>query len=145
MLPYQIFEEIKVQVAKFYPVECGGIFVGKLLDNNSVLIVEIMMPEKFKSNRFWFYRISAFLNNWLSNVFKRNNGEVMYLGEWHSHCDAPPYPSKKDLGSMIRIAQSENVRIQTPLMLIVAYDGKNYNEQFYILFENKLIQYAKQD
>lgn len=145
LLPTEVFDQIKVKIAKHYPLECGGIFVGCITEDGAACIEQMMMPKKFNSNRIWFLRVADFLNKCLLQIFKNNNGEVIYLGEWHSHPNAPPIPSKIDFQSMLRISVNSNIRIETPILLIVGYNGREYNECFYLLYRNKLIPYGKQN
>lgn len=145
LLPDDVFDQIQRKVAKYYPSECGGIFVGRITKDGAACIEQMVMPEKFKSNPIWFLRVADFLNKFLLQIFKSNNGEVIYLGEWHSHPNAAPIPSVTDFQSMLRISSNCNVRIETPILLIVGYNGREYNEIFYLLYKNKLIPYGKQD
>src|SRR5882724_4826930 len=111
-LPEEIFEGIKKQIARFYPRECGGIFVGKIDKGNIAVIEEMMVPKGFWSTSVLFKRLAGFLNKWLDRVFKQSAGETIYLGEWHSHPDASPVPSLTDFTTMRRIAANTDTRIQ---------------------------------
>ncbi len=145
LLPAEVFDQIKLKVAKYYPSECGGIFVGRITDDGTACIEQMMMPQEFKSNRIWFLRVADFLNKWLLQIFRNNNGEVIYLGEWHSHPNAPPIPSGTDFHSMLKISTNDNIRIETPILLIVGFNGNEYYECFYLLYNKKLIAYGKQN
>lgn len=141
ILPERIFDEIKKCVVKHYPNECGGVFVGKIKEKTA-LIEKMMVPKRFRSNPVFFSRIADFINKWLERVFNQSNGETIYLGEWHSHPNGAPYPSETDYNSMKRIAQNTDVRIETPLLLIVGYDNKHFNVRFYIYHNQKLTPYV---
>jgi integrative and conjugative element protein (TIGR02256 family) len=140
-LPATVFVEIKKQVIKHYPKECGGIFVGKIINDNEALIEKMMVPRKFYSTRVFFLRVTGFLNKWLERVFNQSQGELYYLGEWHSHPDAAPIPSWKDLDSMEKIAKNPDKRIQTPLLLIVGFNSRSFSEKFYLYTNQKLVPY----
>ena len=145
LLPDKVFEKIKRQVAKHYPNECGGIFVGKVIvDDNKAIIEKMIFPAKFKGTPVYFLRVSRFINQWLVKIFNQSNGASFYLGEWHSHPNAAPMPSRKDYDSMKRISENENIRIATPLLLIVGYDINIYDEVFYVYTNEKLVSYAKE-
>lgn len=45
-----------------------------------------------------------------------------YLGDWHSHPDSSPLPSKKDRKTAKKISRHREARAQQPLMLIVGRD-----------------------
>ena len=141
-LPELIFESIQRQVAKYYPRECGGIFVGRVVGSAAV-IQQIMMPKTFYSTPIFFRRMASLVNRWLSRVFKQSEGETIYLGEWHSHPNGIPIPSITDFTTMKKIAEYEGVRIKTPILMIVGYDGNTYAETFYLFNYNKLVHYHK--
>jgi integrative and conjugative element protein (TIGR02256 family) len=144
LLPESVFGKIKQHVGKYYPNECGGIFVGKIiLDEQKAIVEKIMMPKRLKSTPVYFLRLSRFINQWLLRLFRQSGGESFYLGEWHSHPNGRPRPSHTDYETMKRISENPNVRIQTPLLLIVGYDRNIYDEIFYLFTNNNLIPYDK--
>lgn len=141
-LPESIYEEVQKCIEKFYPNECGGIFVGTIDNGNTAVISEMMLPKKFRSTPIYFVRVADLLNKWLEKIFQRDGGNTIYLGEWHSHPNGSPYPSNTDLKAMEDIANNNDVRISTPLLLIVAYNGEVYKEKIYIYQENNLKPYT---
>lgn len=143
ILPEKIFENIKKFVVKHYPNECGGVFVGKINEDTAV-IEKMMVPRRFRSNPVFFSRIADFINKWLVRVFKQSKGETIYLGEWHSHPNGEPYPSSTDFSSMKKIALNTDVRIETPLLLIVGYDRNLFSEQFYLFYNDTLTTYEEE-
>lgn len=144
-LPETIFRDVQKQVDKFYPNECGGIFIGKVINDSTATIEKMVLPKKFSSTPVYFVRLTGFINKLLKNIFTKYNGEVIYLGEWHSHPNGSPTPSATDLNAMQEISINPDIRIQTPLLLIVGYDKKNYDEKFYIYKNNNLKQYEQQN
>lgn len=145
ILPESIWMEIKAIVAKFYPNECGGIFTGRIdIQNNTATVEQIIVPEKIKSTPVFFRRLAKGINDVLSQLFVKTKGESYYLGEWHSHPNARPYPSDTDFSTMQKIADNANIAIKTPVLLIVGYDGHSFSERFFILFNNRLISYERQ-
>lgn len=144
ILPGGIFDKVKEFVVQHYPNECGGVFVGKVKENIAI-IEEMMVPKRFRSTPVFFSRIAGMINKWLVQIFKKSRGETIYLGEWHSHPNGSPYPSSTDFNTMKKIALNTDVRIETPLLLLVGYDGSRFNERFYIFSNNKLISYEKKE
>ena len=142
-LPDQIFEAIQKEVRRYYPHECGGIFVGRI-ENNTAVIEKVMTPMRIISSPMIFKRVASFLNKCLVKVFNQSNGQTLYLGEWHSHPDGRPLPSHKDFIAMKRIAFSESVRIQTPILLIIGWSNDTANEMFYVFHGDKLVTYEKE-
>jgi len=140
ILPDGILDQVKEFIVQHYPNECGGVFVGKI-NGDIAAIEEMMVPKKFRSTPVFFSRIAGVINKWLLQIFKKSKGETIYLGEWHSHPNGSPYPSSTDFNSMKKIAQNTDVRIETPLLLIVGYDGMRFNERFYIYHNQNLTPY----
>jgi len=146
LLPDSVYGEICKSIAHFFPNECGGIFVGKIDTNKGEAVVDLMrMPNRFNSSPVLFQRFAGFLNRWLRKIFKESNGDRIYLGEWHSHPNGVPYPSQTDYLTMQKIAVNDNVRIQTPILMIVGYNGLTFKEQFFIYSQQDLIHYVKQN
>lgn len=143
ILPEKIFDSIKKNIIKYYPNECGGVFVGQI-NNKTAVIEKMMMPKRFKSTPFFFSRIADLINKWLERVFNQSNGNTIYLGEWHSHPNGMPYPSSTDSKSMKKISLNPDVRIKTPILLIVGYNKKEFNERFFIYSRNNLVSYEKE-
>lgn len=140
MFPDGIFDQIKEFIVQHYPNECGGVFVGKIIGDTAA-IEEMMVPKRFRSTPVFFTRIAGMINKWLVQIFKKSKGKTIYLGEWHSHPNGRPYPSSTDFNSMKKIAQNTDVRIETPLLLIVGFDGEVFNERFYIYHNQNLTPY----
>lgn len=141
IFPEGIFDKVKEFIVQHYPNECGGVFVGKIKENTAI-IEEMMVPKRFRSTPVFFSRIAGMINKWLVQIFKKSKGDTIYLGEWHSHPNGGPYPSSTDFNSMKKIALNTDVRIETPLLLIVGYDGIRFNERFYIYHNQKLTPYG---
>ncbi|MFN4314356.1 MAG: Mov34/MPN/PAD-1 family protein [Chitinophagaceae bacterium] len=144
LVPDKIFDDVKRYIVNHYPNECGGVFVGKI-EGDTATIEKMMVPQRFRSTPLFFTRIADFINKWLVRVFKQSNGETIYLGEWHSHPNGRPYASTTDFNSMRKIAANTDVRIETPLLLIVGYNGSLFEERFYIYHNQKLIPYEKKE
>lgn len=141
-LPQEIYEVLLVKAAQYYPKECGGIFVGRVQDN--VAIIEMYkMPRRFFSSTILFRRVAKWLNTWLADIFTKQNGELIYLGEWHTHPDSSPIPSATDITALLRIAQNEDIRTQNPLLLIIGFNPLANVERFYTYYNNQIIVYGK--
>ncbi len=141
-MPEGMFDKIKQRVQQYYPRECGGVFVGRI-SSDIATIEKMMMPLKIKSSPVLFIRIADFINKWLTRVFNKSEGRSIYLGEWHSHPNGYPYPSSTDLKAMKSISENSDVRITTPLLLIVGYRQELFTELFYIYYNQKLLSYEK--
>ncbi|RYY87995.1 MAG: hypothetical protein EOO15_10370 [Chitinophagaceae bacterium] len=145
LFPEKIFEVVKGRIRDHYPVETGGVFIGRVIDGVTLEIEGVLVPDKIVSTRTIFKRASSFLNKCLESLFSEKKGDQIYIGEWHSHPDALPVPSATDKQAMKRISESEGVRISTPVLLIVGFDGSNFLDTFYIYIDNTLVSYGRKN
>lgn len=141
-LPQEIFDSLLVKAAHYYPKECGGVFVGRVHEN--VATIEMYkMPRRILSTSILFRRVAKWLNTWLADIFTKQNGDLIYLGEWHTHPDSSPDPSTTDIAALLRIAQNEDIRTQNPLLLIIGLNPSVNVERFYTYYNNQIIVYDK--
>lgn len=89
--------------------EQGGILLGRVVEGE-VVVEEATVPgfgDQF--GRFFFHRDRSRAQRAVDRAWRESNGTVIYLGEWHTHPEAYPTPSRRDQ-EMIR-----NMRIQTKM------------------------------
>jgi len=127
--------------SKHYPKEYGGLFVGRYVNNNKVVIVEeSVLPKKFKSSSFSFERGVEGLRKALGKYF-RATPSLIYVGEWHAHPDGQPIPSSTDTSALREIAGHHEVSINNPVLLIIGVRGNHYQLAFYVLYQNQVHRY----
>jgi integrative and conjugative element protein (TIGR02256 family) len=105
-----------------YPLETGGVLIGRY--NRSRDLAQILSvtqpPRDSRRGRTWFERGTAGLARALERLWSRpGTSRLYYLGEWHSHPDAAPTPSRTDCRQMEEIANQESYRCPEPVLLIV--------------------------
>lgn len=62
----------------------------------------------------------------LGEAYIASGRVTTYLGDWHSHPDSTPLPSKKDRKTAKKISRSRSARAREPLMLIVGRDEDRF-------------------
>jgi integrative and conjugative element protein (TIGR02256 family) len=80
--------------------EAGGVLLGRFIAfSKDIVIDEVTEPilEDHKS-RHSFIRNKKHQET-VERLWRKSNGTVNYLGEWHTHPEAYPSPSNKDLKS----------------------------------------------
>ncbi|MGN7890326.1 Mov34/MPN/PAD-1 family protein [Dyadobacter sp. 22481] len=79
--------------------EAGGILLGRLISgNHDVVIDDITMPMLGdQQNRFGFSRSARPHQSILDQKWIESQGTCNYLGEWHTHAECHPKPSKRDI------------------------------------------------
>ncbi len=76
--------------------ESGGILLGKVFPN-SVTIEKVTTPSIFdRYSRSFFIRSKKSAQKVINKSWFNSNGQLNYLGEWHTHCVEHPTPSPQD-------------------------------------------------
>lgn len=142
-IPAAILQQIRVLGLRFHPKEFGGIFLGQRSDDGKEInITEMVLPTKFVSKSTVFTRHPDNLNQRIAQVYKETNGQVNYVGEWHTHPNGNSQFSGKDLKTMQEISKSSEVKTSTPLLLIAGVTKRTYSPTIYILQGNTLHKFA---
>lgn len=104
--------------------ESGGVLLGKLI-NNQINIMKISVPTPLdKSSRTNFERSKISAQIILDYEFYNSNGQLTYLGEWHTHPEELPTPSSIDL-HMLR-DQFKNNNLMTDFLLLLIKGTKGF-------------------
>lgn len=136
--------EIYTYSKRYYPNEYGGILIGRYSEcSKKATVTEVCVPTKFQCNRFLFKRYVKNLNKRLKTLYREYNGVIIYVGEWHSHPNGSAQYSSKDLKSISEISLDSNVKISSPLMLIVSIINDTCSEKLYICHKQKIFTYEK--
>lgn len=103
------------------PLETGGILMGRWATPTRV---EVLMHIGPGPNAFHgpvgFSPDQAFQELQVADVFNKTRGEILYLGDWHSHPGSEAFLSKKDRSTLARITMSEEAQAPQALMAILA-------------------------
>ncbi len=82
--------------------EAGGILLGCVYSNASVLIEKVTTPDNSdKAGRRFFDRSRKRAQQVVEREWQESSGVRIYLGEWHTHSEPNPSPSSRDR-TMIR-------------------------------------------
>lgn len=128
---------------KHYPNEFGGFLIGNYSETQTHLrITDTILPNKFKGTPYLFERDTIGIDDKLKQ-FYNEEPKKYYLGEWHTHPDNLPIPSKTDINAINSIANHASVSIKNPIMLIIGYNKIKFELGFYVQFKNKLYRYEK--
>ncbi len=119
-----------------YPCEYGGILTG-LKTSIGWLLMDVEVPHAWQASPTQFTRQVGSLNSYLSQLYAISEGQLQYLGEWHSHPDGPTRYSQQDARSMAEISLEAGVKNVTPLLWIVR-SGNTTSHQLYVWRQDKL-------
>jgi integrative and conjugative element protein (TIGR02256 family) len=113
--------EMQAEADRCTPLETGGILMGRWATSTRVEVVRQIGPGPMA-----FHDPAAFSPDQryqevqVAAVFRETRGQLIYLGDWHSHPGSGAFLSKKDRSALALIAMSEEARAPHALMAILA-------------------------
>ena len=107
------------EVEEKFPKETGGILVG-YISNSDYVITHIIGPgPQAVHTADKFIPDHDFQCEEIAKHYKHTEGSETYLGDWHSHPNAPAYLSNQDKSTFRKIAQFKEAKISKPIMMIL--------------------------
>ncbi|MEK3727052.1 Mov34/MPN/PAD-1 family protein [Lysinibacillus sp. FSL W8-0953] len=102
--------------------ESGGILLGKVY-NDLIIIDQVSEPSKEDdSGRYYFFRNVKKAQRIAEQAWKESNGERLYLGEWHTHPEDVPTPSRDDRTLLKNMLKHSRINIDFLFMIIIGRD-----------------------
>ena len=141
-----IEDEVLSGIYKFNPInyknENGGILLGKFnKKNNTYIITNISTTNsKDRKGKYFFIRNKKQAQMVIDKYWKISNGEINYLGEWHTHDEQYPTPSFIDKQLVQQMLNNKNIEINNVFMIIL---GKDENLYICTIDSNKKIYKLK--
>ena len=65
-------------------------------------------------------------NKLINSAWRKSKGTVNYLGEWHTHNESKPVPSKTDKSLMLQVVEDSSCPFTRAFMLIIGNAGEVY-------------------
>lgn len=122
---YVVFTEEVIRIFNKYKQynhtqhESGGILLGKVY-SDLIIIDQISEPSREdKSGRFYFIRNVDKAQKIVERVWKESNSERIYLGEWHTHPEDIPAPSRDDKILLKNMLKHSRMEIDFLFMVIL--------------------------
>ena len=115
--------------------ETGGVLLGQIYTDGEIVVCRCSEPcVAGKADRMGFSRSSKTANKIINDAFEGSNGTILYVGEWHTHPEPYPSPSKTDKTSIEEIYRTANINNPNLIYVIVGdmdifcgvYDGKTH-------------------
>lgn len=120
-LPRDVFEGMKLLAKASFPLETGGMLLGYLADNGEVVVKKLIGPGPTAKHGFHHFEPdSSYQQGLLEKYFRESEGQITYLGDWHTHPLGSPVLSVRDKQTLAEIAQSASSKIKHPLMGVLA-------------------------
>ncbi len=89
-------------------LEAGGVLLGRLITNSKNIIVDRVTVPMIgdKRGKYEFIRGEKMHQQVITNAWEKSNGRCNYLGEWHTHPESYPSPSRKDYENWLNILEN---------------------------------------
>lgn len=119
--------------------ESGGMLFCKNLFSDHIEISDISTPcDQDKRSRFFFKPNNRAYQRIIDANFQRGHH---YIGDWHTHPEAKPSPSPKDISSIRSIFNSSKHDLKYIAMLIIP-SNNNFSDSYFSLFNsNKILTF----
>ena len=110
----------RAHVQPFGRNEAGGILLGCVYPNTSILIEKVTTPRyPDKAGPCFFDRSRKRAQQIVECEWKESSGVRIYLGEWHTHSESYPSPSKRDRTMIRNMFRQTKMQIDFLFLIIV--------------------------
>ena len=89
--------------------EVGGILLGRIsLDRKTIFIDNAELVKSQKIYSLAYIRNGEKAQKLINYIWKATEGEMNYLGEWHTHPGIAPIPSFRDRNTIIELTKEKD-------------------------------------
>jgi integrative and conjugative element protein (TIGR02256 family) len=105
--------------------EAGGVLLGRLLlEDDKVVVEQVTVPGPYdRRSRFTFFRAERPAQAVVNDAWRQSGGELVYLGEWHTHPEDDPSPSGHDRSDWRRLVTTQQYEQPSLFFIIVGRLG----------------------
>lgn len=123
ILPGEIIGELN----KYYignTKEVGGILLGRFAGGIIYEVTEMSCISSLHSTRIHYQRDVKKAQSIINKRWRETNGEINYLGEWHTHPNMFATPSVTDMESLSAIVDKVESVLPVVMLLILGANDK---------------------
>lgn len=113
-----VWAVMRREASRFRFRETGGILLGYRISSDIVITEATGPGPKARHQRNSFEPDSSYCQSRLTVAYQNTDGVISYMGEWHTHPCATVSPSRRDLRSMLAIANDPEARQPEPALCI---------------------------
>jgi len=103
--------------------ENGGILLGRVYPGHDEILRVTTPTEHDKRSLFGFVRSRIPAQRAIDAAWKQSQGTLIYLGEWHTHLEIGPRPSRADRRMIRRQLKTTIMEIEHLYLVIVGSSG----------------------
>jgi len=140
--PVALTRMLLFQQLEPHQTEAGGVLLGRhILGCDDIVIDEVTspMPGDLRTP-LSFHRDKAHHQLVIDERWRSSEGTCLYLGEWHTHPELYPMPSRVDLGDWSRRLRTDQFTGKSLFFIIVGNCGVHAWEGFRLSGEIILLQ-----
>lgn len=116
-LSREALNEMMAEGERIFPLETGGLLMGYW--NGEPVVTHVIGPGPGATHqRFNFEPDYSWHTAEVDRLY-RENDQVTYLGDWHTHPCGSPTPSPMDMGVLQMLKDNKEARTPKPLMIIL--------------------------
>lgn len=114
-----LWRELLVHADGAHPNETGGVLLG-WRDRADTVVTHLLGPgPNAWHGKTWFHPDGQWQASRIAELYEQSGRRLSYLGDWHTHPDGVPTPSRQDRATLARISRTAEARCPSPLMLIL--------------------------
>ncbi|CZR07952.1 Mov34/MPN/PAD-1 family protein [Trichococcus ilyis] len=106
--------------------ETGGVLFGKISRNRKTIFID--KAESIKGKKLFslaYIRDGKRAQKIIDSLWQETQGELNYLGEWHTHPNIPPTPSQRDKLTILELtAEKKSNYFPYTILLIMGKDKR---------------------
>lgn len=104
--------------------EAGGVLIGRwIIDTEDVVIDSVTVPGPAdRAGRYHFHRAREHHQAALDKAWQLSGGSSCWLGEWHTHPERKPHPSRTDRAGWEAIMRRDRAAGDGLFFIIVGTD-----------------------
>jgi integrative and conjugative element protein (TIGR02256 family) len=102
------------------PWEVGGWLLGYWRADGNALVLTHATPPGRRGTPFGVTVDADRHRPMFDDAWDASEGQVTFLGDWHTHPGGPPFPSARDRRALEQLAKEPEYQTDTPLIAIVA-------------------------
>lgn len=120
-------EDIICELNRYYignEKEVGGILLGQFAGGIIYEVTEMACINSLHSTRIYYRRDVKKAQSIINKRWRETNGEINYLGEWHTHPNMFATPSTTDMESLSAIMDKVGNVLPVVMLLILGANNK---------------------
>lgn len=107
--------------------ELCGVVTGSMVGSKRFRISKVSPPYVVKNGRYGCELDATRGNEFIAHDYKVSGQTRFYIGEWHTHPENNPTPSKTDYDSIVKSFTTAQLSVPLLLMIIVGTERIYYS------------------